>query len=226
MKHRLKPLGEDEKDLHSSENSSCECGQDCDCEPKCDCNDENSCCCENDNHESKHCDCGCEDEETKSEHCKHHTEHDHGKCCGHSSSKEEEYLNMARVIQADFDNFRKKSYEQILQARREGEIQAIETFLPALDAFSEAKKMITDEKILQGIEMVEKKILEALEILGVEKIEAVGKPFDHNLHNAIATCNDDSLDDDVVQAEYQAGYKFKDKVIRYSQVIVNKKEGK
>ena len=219
MKHRIKPLEQEENELKESlkdEDSS----QTCDCknhtdrtqDDNCDCRDnkncKESCSCDDE------CDCGCGHNECKCE------------CNDNEYSKEEEYLNMARVIQADFDNFRKKSYEQMALAKQEGEIQAIEVFLPAIDAFSEAKKVITDEKILAGVEMIEKKIFEALKILGVEKIEAVGKKFDHNYHNAIAVINDNSLDDDVVQTEYQAGYKFKDKVIRYSQVIVNKKEEK
>ena len=223
MKHRIKPLKDEEKSLEESE-AACECEEEssdtCTCEKE----KHEDCCCKGEHSDCKHeheHECSKNGEHEHGEHCKHNHEHFH-----HDTSKEEEYLNMARVIQADFDNFRKKSYEQILQARQEGEIEAIEAFLPALDSFNEAKKMITDEKILQGVEMIEKKILEALKMLGVEKIEAEGKPFNHNLHNAIAVTHDNSLDDDVVQAEYQAGYKFKDKVIRYSQVIVNKKEEK
>ena len=223
MKHRIKPLEDEEKSLEESE-AACECKEEssdtCTCEKE----KHEDCCCKGERSDCKHeheHECSKNGEHEPGEHCKHNHENSH-----HNTSKEEEYLNMARVIQADFDNFRKKSYEQILQARQEGEIEAIEAFLPALDSFNEAKKMITDEKILQGVEMIEKKILEALKMLGVEKIEAEGKPFNHNLHNAIAITHDNSLDDDVVQAEYQAGYKFKDKVIRYSQVIVNKKEEK
>ena len=220
MKHRIKPLEDEEKNLESSADE-CEC-EECCCDDACETENHETCGCKNENSDCQdEQECYKNGEHKHGEHCKHNHEH-----CHHDTSKEEEYLNMARVIQADFDNFRKKSYEQILQARQEGEIQAIEAFLPALDSFNEAKKMITDEKILQGVEMIEKKILEALKMLGVEKIEAEGKLFDHNLHNAIAITHDNSLDDDVVQAEYQAGYKFKDKVIRYSQVIVNKKEEK
>ena len=173
------------------------------------------------------CTCGCQEgQECQCEEC-HCGEESCG--CGEECSchsKEEEYLNMARIIQADFDNYRKKSYEQILQARQEGVIQGIEALFPALDSFKEAKKVITDEKVLEGVEMIEKKILDALKSLGVEKIETEGEHFDHNLHNAIMVINDNSLEDGVITQEFQAGYKFKDKVIRYSQVIVNKKEEK
>ena len=204
--------------LQGDENYNCEENHTCNCKEEgheCHCHEEgHECTCGDDckcNEESHECQC-------------HEEECDCEECSCEAINHEEEYLNMARVIQADFDNYRKKSYEQILLARQEGIIQGIEAFLPALDSFNEAKKMITDEKVLEGVEMIEKKIVSALEGLGVEKIEAEGKTFDHNLHSAILISHDNSLEDDVITAEYQAGYKFKDKVIRYSQVIVNKKE--
>ena len=195
------------KDKKHDETCSCdECKDECACKTECQCeacSDEHECSCGDECSCDENCSCGCEHEKP---------------------DLAEEYLNMARVIQADFDNYRKRTQEQLVQAKEDGKILAIEAFLPALDSFKEAKKMITDEKVLEGVEMIEKKILSTLESLGVEKIEAEGKPFDHNLHNAIAVINDNSLEDGVIKTEFQAGYKFKDKVIRYSQVIVNKKE--
>ena len=72
--------------------------------------------------------------------------------------------------------------------------------------------------------MIENSILETLKNIGVEKIDAIGKVYDPHLHNAIAVMKDESKENDIILAEYQAGYKFNDKVIRYSKVIVNKKE--
>ena len=84
--------------------------------------------------------------------------------------------------------------------------------------------MIADEKLLEGFLMIENQLLNAFSSLGVEKIEAVGKPFDPKLHNALALQNNPDAEDDIVLEEYQAGYKLNEKIIRYSQVIVNKKE--
>ncbi len=135
-----------------------------------------------------------------------------------------EYLNLAKQVQADFDNYRRRTIEDLKKAKFDGQVSVIEAFLPCLDTFTEAKKNITDENVLKGVEMIENNILETLKNLGVEKIEAVGKVYDPHLHNAIAVMKDGSKENDIILAQYQAGYKFNDKVIRYSKVIVNKKE--
>ena len=134
------------------------------------------------------------------------------------------YLEMAQRLQADFENFRKKAFEQIAKAKEDGKVAVIEVFLPCLDTFKIAKKSIKDEASLQGIEMIENKILDALKDLGVEKIEAIGVKYDPNLHEAITVMRNEELDNDIILEEFQAGYKYNDKVIRYAKVIVNKKE--
>ena len=72
--------------------------------------------------------------------------------------------------------------------------------------------------------MIENKIIEALTSLGVEKINSIGQVYNPHLHNVIAVMNDQEKENDIILDEYQAGYKFNDKVIRYAKVIVNKKE--
>lgn len=134
----------------------------------------------------------------------------------------DEYLNMARVIQADFDNYRKKSAESLRQAKIDGVIEALEIFIPCLDVFKKAKNMISDENSRKGIEMLENEIMSSLKTLGVEKIETIGKQFDPNIHHCLMVMEDKTKPDNVVLDEYQAGYKYKDKIIKYSQVIVNK----
>lgn len=134
----------------------------------------------------------------------------------------EEYLNLARVIQADFDNYRKRSADQIEKAKIDGISQTVELMLPSLDAFKKAKENIKDANTLSGINMLEKAILSSLEKLGVEKIPAVGLPLDPNVHNVLAVAKNPQQEDGIILEEFQAGYKMKDKVIRCSQVLVNK----
>ena len=134
----------------------------------------------------------------------------------------EEYLNLARVIQADFDNYRKRSLEQIERARIDGIASTVEVLLPSLDAFRKVKEKVKDEITLEGIDMLERAILSSLEKLGVEKIPALGLPLDPNVHNALAVATKDGYEDDIIIEEFQAGYKMGDKVIRCSQVLVNK----
>lgn len=134
----------------------------------------------------------------------------------------EEYLNLARVIQADFDNYRKRSLEQIEKARIDGIASTVEVLLPSLDAFKKVKENVKDEQTLQGIEMLERAILSGFEKLGIQKIDAVGLPLDPNVHNALAVAKNEQVEDDIILEEFQAGYKMNDKVIRCSQVLVNK----
>lgn len=155
----------------------------------------------------------------------------HCECCGHESScecenetrKAEEYKHLLQVVQADFDNFRKRSFGLVSEAKLEGEANVLMKVLPALDAFDKATEMISDENVLKGVQMIEKQLYEALKSLGVEKIDSVGEKFDTRYHNVIMIKNDNSLEDDVVTDICQAGYKKGDKILRYAQVIVNKK---
>ncbi|MBQ8844999.1 MAG: nucleotide exchange factor GrpE [Clostridia bacterium] len=135
-----------------------------------------------------------------------------------------EYLEMVQRLQADFDNYRRRTSQQLKDAKVEGQISVIEAFLPSLDTFKEAKKIIKDEKVLEGVVMIENKIIRILEELGVEKIDSIGQIYDPNLHNVIAVMKNEEKENDIILDEFQAGYKFNGKVIRYSKVIVNKKE--
>lgn len=134
----------------------------------------------------------------------------------------DEYLNLARVIQADFDNYRKRSAEQINRARLDAIAETVEILLPSLDAFKKAKENIKDETTLKGINMLEKAFANSLEKLGVEKIEAVGKQLDPNVHNVLAVAKDETKEDGIILDEVQAGYQMQGKIIRCSQVLVNK----
>ena len=166
------------------------------------------------------CEKHCEQAEDKKD-CS--CQHEDGQCCC-NQDKANEYLEMAKRLQAEFENYRKRTFFEIKKAKEDGEIGVMEAFLPCLDTFKVAKQSITDEKVLQGVEMIEHNILQALEKLGVQKIQSVGQNYDPNLHNAIAVMCDEKKPNDIILDEYQAGYKYNDRVIRYSKVIVNKKE--
>ena len=171
--------------------------------------EENCKCNENCNCEGQ---CKCDEENKCDENC----------TCG--EDKATEYLDMAKRLQAVFENFRKRTFFELKKAKEDGEINVIEVFLPCLDTFKVAKKSITDPKVLEGVEMIENNISQALEKIGVQKIESVGQKYDPNLHNVIAIANVADKENDIILDEYQAGYKYNDRVIRYSKVIVNKKE--
>ena len=188
---------------------------DCDSTCTCGCNEGKSCSCNNDQHNEENCNCehencSCEDSSCNNDECHRH------------DNLAEEYLNMARVIQADFDNYRKRSIESIRQAKIDGVISAVEVILPCLDVFKKAKQMIKDENSLKGIEMLETEINNSLKTLGIEKIDTQNAQFNPNLHYALAVIEDTTKPNNEIVEEYQAGYKMGEKIIKYSQVIVNK----
>ena len=196
-----------EKHKHYKEHCECGCDETCECDETCTCGcqEGKECTCHGECH-NEHCHC---DEDVEYEGCEH--------------NEAGEYLAMAQRLQADFDNYRKRVAEQLDFQREEGKRSVIEVFLPCLDTFKEAKKTITDENVLAGVQMIENKILNALASLNVTKIETIGQKYDHNLHEVIAVMHDASKEDDIILDEFQAGYKLNEKVIRYAKVIVNKK---
>lgn len=209
---------EEKKHCHChEEDHECHCHEEdheCHCNEEgheCHCHD-NECTC---NHEDGHC--HCDDD------CNCGGECDCEDCtCGEKTDLALEYLNMAKIIQADFDNYRKRSIESIKRAKQDGVISAVECILPCLDVFKNAKEMLKDESSLKGIEMVEKEMILALEKLGVKKIETKNQKFDPKLHHALSIIEMKDMPDGQIVEEYKAGYTLEDKVIRYSQVIVNK----
>lgn len=175
---------------------------------------EDECNCQDD----EKCDC-CQDEAENT--CEENKECN---CKKQAEKQAEEYLALARQVQADFENFRRHAVEDIKEAKTIGQASVIQVFLPCLDTFKEAKKSINDQVILDGINMIENQITNALASLGVEKIETVGQVYNPHLHEAITYLVDEEKDNNIILEEYQAGYTFNGKVIRYSKVIVNKRE--
>lgn len=198
----------DEKCCCHKDDENCKCSEKCDCGDDCKCDKDHRC--------NEECNCDDSAEETEECDCDEH-------CCQHEQ-KSDEYLNLARQIQADFENFRRHAIEDIKQAKIAGQASVIEAFLPCLDTFKEAKKSISDENVLKGVEMIEQKIKDTLADIGVQKIESVGEKYNPHVHNVIAVVNIADKENDIIVDEYQAGYVFNGKVIRYSKVIVNKKE--
>ncbi|MBO9129586.1 nucleotide exchange factor GrpE [Bacillus sp. 165] len=128
-------------------------------------------------------------------------------------------------LQADFDNYRRRTLLDREAAEKYRAQSLVLDILPALDNFERAVKMeAKDEQtssILQGMEMVHRQLLEALTKEGVEVIEAVGKPFDPYQHQAVMQVEDSEFETNTVVEEFQKGYKLKDRVIRPSMVKVN-----
>ena len=129
-----------------------------------------------------------------------------------------------KISKIEFENFRKRSEKEKSQMFEIGAKTVIEKILPVIDNFERGLQAIPeDEKdtpFVQGVELVYKQMMTVFDELGVKAIEAVGKEFDPNLHNAVMTVDDDSLESGTVAEELQKGYSYKESVVRHSMVAV------
>lgn len=125
---------------------------------------------------------------------------------------------------AEFDNFRKRSEKEKAQMFEIGAKDIIEKILPIVDNFERGLAAVAPEEkdsaFVQGIELIYKQLLTSLESAGVKAIDAVGKEFDPNFHNAVMHAEDDSLGENIVAEEFQKGYMYRDSVVRHSMVKV------
>ena len=138
-------------------------------------------------------------------------------------SKEAEYLELAQRLKAEFENYKKRNAEVVLQSFDNGVAHTVEKLLPAIDSFKQAKNSIQDENVLKGLDLVLSQILNAFSELGVTKINAIGEQFDPNFHNAVMVDNNSELEDNVIIDEFQEGFILKNqRVIRHSVVKINK----
>lgn len=125
---------------------------------------------------------------------------------------------------AEFDNFRKRTEKEKSQMFDSGASTMIEKLLPVVDDFERGIAAMSDDdketSFAQGMEMIYKKMMGILEGAGVTAIEAVGKEFDPNFHNAVMHVEDDEQGENIVIEEFQKGYMYHDSVVRHSMVKV------
>ncbi|NLB40965.1 MAG: nucleotide exchange factor GrpE [Clostridiales bacterium] len=142
-----------------------------------------------------------------------------------AEAKQEEYLNMAQRVQADFENYKRRNKNTVSETYQTATLEVIESFLPVLDnldrALEAAPATEVDESLLKGINLVRRQFLDTLAKLGVEEIEALGKPFDPEYHNAVGQMeSEEGQEENTVVVVHQKGYKMGERVIRYSMVHV------
>lgn len=121
---------------------------------------------------------------------------------------------------AEFDNFRKRTEKEKSQMYDMGAKTIAEKILPTIDNFERGLQNAPDDAFAEGMQMVYKQLLKNLEDAGVKAIECVGKEFDPNLHNAVMHEEDDSGEENIITAELQKGYMYKDTLLRPSMVKV------
>ena len=137
--------------------------------------------------------------------------------------KIEELTDQVRRQMAEFDNFRKRTDREKATMFDMGKRDVIEQILPVVDSFERGlgdMKEESEDPFRQGMQKIYRQLTKALEELGVRTIEAVGKPFDPNFHNAVMHCEDESAGENIIVQEFQKGYMLNDVVIRHSMVKV------
>lgn len=124
--------------------------------------------------------------------------------------------------QAEFDNFRKRTERERADFMQFAGMDVVRDMLPILDDFDRALKAeCSSPDYAKGVEMIYTRTFDILKKMGMEPIEAVGKPFDPHLHQAIDSAEDKNVADGTVLSEYQRGYNFKGKLLRPSMVRVS-----
>lgn len=125
---------------------------------------------------------------------------------------------------AEFENFRKRTEKEKSTMFDMGAKSVVEKLLPIIDNFERGFAGLSEEQMsdpfVSGMDMVYKQLVKALTDMGVEPIEAVGKPFDPNLHNAVMHVEDENLGENTVAQEFQKGYLYHGSVVRHSMVQV------
>jgi molecular chaperone GrpE len=136
----------------------------------------------------------------------------------------EELTDRVRRQMAEFDNFRKRTEKEKTQMFETGAKSIVEKILPVVDNFERGLATIPEEEagsaFAEGMEKIYKQMISMLEEAGVSAIEAVGKEFDPNLHNAVMHIEDEELGENIVAEEFQKGYMYRDSVVRHSMVKV------
>lgn len=138
--------------------------------------------------------------------------------------KIDELNDKLRRSMAEFDNYRKRTDKEKSAMYEIGAKDVIEKILPIVDNFERGLNTIPEDAkgtaFAEGMEKIYKQFVKTLDDLGVKPIEAVGKPFDPNFHNAVMHVEDENLGENVVAAELQKGYTYKESIVRHSMVQV------
>ena len=138
--------------------------------------------------------------------------------------KIEELTDRLQRSMAEFDNFRKRTEKEKTAMFEIGARDIVERILPVVDSMERGLAAIPEEDkgspFAEGMDKIYKQLMKTLEEAGVKPIEALGKPFDPNFHNAVMHIEDESLGENIVSQELQKGYTYRDTVVRHSMVQV------
>jgi molecular chaperone GrpE len=128
-------------------------------------------------------------------------------------------------LNAEFENFRKRSIREKNDARVNAQFDTVSAVLPVMDHFElalmSAEQSDNFKALLDGMKLIKDEFEKSLSSLGIEPINAVGETFDPNLHEAIANEPSEDVDEDIVVKQWRTGYKYGDRLLRPSTVVVS-----
>lgn len=136
----------------------------------------------------------------------------------------EELTDQVKRQMAEFENFRKRTEKEKTQIYEVGAKSIIEKILPVVDNFERGLAAVPEEQkndaFVDGMDKVYKQMMTVFSELDVKPIEAVGKEFDPEFHNAVMQVESEEYESGVVAQELQKGYMYRDSVVRHSMVAV------
>ena len=142
-----------------------------------------------------------------------------------AEQKRDEYLDLVKRTQADFENYQKRAQREAIQERKYAQASLAEDLLPALDnlerATSAAKQAGDKGALVQGVSMVQSQLVDILKRQGITRIDALGKPFDPNLHQAVMQMPSADMPPGSVAQVLEQGYMIHDRVLRPARVAVS-----
>lgn len=163
-------------------------------------------------------------EETEESHVKaDETEAELRRLLADEKKKSEDYLTRLKYMQADLENFRKRSEKEAREVAEASVADLVTKLVPVLD---ELELAVHDEnaehnpEFVDGLKMVLKNLTSALEAAGLKRIESVGRPFDPSIHEAVEKVQGKSNGEDMVVEETRKGFTFRGRVVRPSSVKV------
>ena len=133
-----------------------------------------------------------------------------------AAAAEDKYMRMI----AEYDNFRKRSVKERESCYADAHADAVNAVLPVLDNLERAAVYSDAEAVAKGLELTLKSFSETFSKLGICEIEALGKTFDPNVHNAVMHVEDEAYGENEIVEVLQKGYIKGDRVIRYAMVKV------
>lgn len=142
-----------------------------------------------------------------------------------AETQREEYLDLARQVRAEFENYQKRNQRDLATERRYAQMPLAGDLLPALDnlerAINAARQAGDHGSLAQGVVMVQTQLLDALRRHGVTPIEAQDQPFDPNLHQAVMQMPSAEVPPQTVLQVLEQGYRVHERVLRPARVIVS-----